>query len=515
MILESQEKFEIKLKENKLILFGLYVTCSKLWLENHIVREGKMNQEESRQKQYPENYPYQEDEINLIDYLRVLWKWKVFIALGVVLCIGVAMGYVMLKYPTKYVTQCIIQLNFPGIEKHRNPDGTLFNKNQIITPAILSRTSVFLQKKNKIPPLENIRRMIDIKTIIPPEIQEKMKEAEKKRESYTFYPNQFSLILTTEEKSIFSTEERSQFLLSVIGEYRKDFEKKYGEEPLVVIEFPVNFLADSDYIDVINTFKVRTNNFIKFLDSKIAKAGFFRSQKTGDSFIDVKNDLELINDIKISETEATIKTLKLTKNKENLINVYRHKIRTIDVERKKKEKEALIAVKLLKEMKQLGRYESLRSAGREKGETSLVIDTSFIKDLIKEDSSALLLRTALQSEVKAKNLEVDKEFLEQEIVLLKKEEKKEEDIVCIQTGLKDIEGKIVALSKRANELNMEYLGKLVNNAVQVVRDPQTSSVRSKDVKKFVLLAGVVALFMAVFLAFFIEYIKKYQNQLRK
>jgi len=63
------------------------------------------------------------------------------------------------------------------------------------------------------------------------------------------------------------------------------------------------------------------------------------------------------------------------------------------------------------------------------------------------------------------------------------------------------------LSKSANELNIEYLGRLVGNAVHVVRDPETSSVRSKSVKQIVLLATVVALFMVVFLAFFIEYIK--------
>ena len=276
---------------------------------------------------------------------------------------------------------------------------------------------------------------------------------------------------------------------------------------MVVIEFPANFLANSDYIDTINTFKARVDSFINFLDAKIAKAGFLRSQKTGDSFIDIKNDLELLNNISISKTEAAIKTLKLTKNKDNLINLYRHKIRTIEVERKKKENEALVAKKLLKDMRQSERYEPSKGAVGKKGETNLVLDTSFIKDLIKEDSSSLLLKTALQAEVKAKNLEVDKKFLEEEIALLKEKEKEKENIAFVVTDLKDIEGRIVALSKRANELNIEYLGKLVSNVVQVVRDPETSSVRSKSVIKIVLLATVVALFMAVFLAFFIEYIK--------
>jgi len=469
-----------------------------------------MAEKESSQQPYPQNYPpYYEDEINLIDYLRVLWKWKIFIILMVILCVGLTASVIMVKYPIKYVTDCTISLNFPGIEKHHNPDGSLFSKEQIITPAILTKAAAFLQKTKTELSEENIRKMIDIETVIPPEIQEKMEAAEKKKETYTFFPNQFSISLTLEQSDILPIKERNRILLSIVDEYRKDFEKKYGEEPLVAVKFPANFLANSDYLDAINTFKVRTNNFIKFLDSKIGKAGFFRSQKTGDSFIDVKNDLELLKKIKLSETEAMIKTLKLTKNKDNLINVYRHKIRTIDIERKKKEKEASIARKLLKDMKQPGRYESSKGAVSERSDTNLVLDTTFIKDLIEEDSSALLLKTALQAEIKAKNLEVDKEFLEEEIALLKEKgkEKEKENIAHVQAGLNDIQDSIVALSKRANELNIEYLKRIVSGAVQVIKDPETNTERSKSLMKILLLTGVVSLFFMIFLAFFIEYIK--------
>ena len=129
---------------------------------------------------------YPDDEIELIDYLRVLWKWKVFILLIVILCAGVAMGLTLVKYPVKQITECIISLNFSGIENHKNPDNTLFSKEQIITPAILTRATAFLQKKDK--NLEDIRGMIDIKAVIPFKVQEKMEAAKKKKESYTFYP---------------------------------------------------------------------------------------------------------------------------------------------------------------------------------------------------------------------------------------------------------------------------------------------------------------------------------------
>jgi len=136
---------------------------------------------------------YPEDEIELMDYLLVIWKWKVFIILITVLCTGVAIGITKVRYPAKYVTSCIISLNFQGIEEHKNPDNTMFAKEQIITPDIISKATSFLIKKDKSFSEIDLRGMIGIDSIIPPEIKEEMEKTKKGKESYTFYPNQFKL----------------------------------------------------------------------------------------------------------------------------------------------------------------------------------------------------------------------------------------------------------------------------------------------------------------------------------
>jgi len=451
-----------------------------------------------------------EDEIELMDYLRVIWKYKIVIVLMVVLCAGAAVGVTMVKYPAKHITECIISLSFPGIEKHKNPDGTLFEKTEIIAPAILYRATAFLREANEDLPLESIREMVGVKGIIPPEIQEEMKKAEKREESYTFFPNQFSLALTTEAKGLFSTEQTHRILLLIIDEYRKEFERKYAEEPLVVVNFPDDFLLDHDYCEIIDIFQIRIDNFIKFLDSKIKKAGFFRSRETGLSFIDIKNDVELVRDIRLYGVKAVIKTSRPTKNRENLISKYRDKIRNIDMQKRKKEEEALVTNKLLKEMRQVLRYEPSRAIDSRREEATLVLDSSFIENLIKEDSQSMLLRRALESGIDAKRLEVDKEFLEQEIAILKEKEKEGEGekIAYVEGTLKIIKDRIKILAKEANALNVEYLKGLVGGAVQIVKAPETYVTRSTSLKNIVLLAGVVALFFAIFVSFFIEYIRK-------
>jgi len=133
----------------------------------------------------------------------------------------------------------------------------------------------------------------------------------------------------------------------------------------------------------------------------------------------------------------------------------------------------------------------------------------YIENLIKNDCFSSLLKTALEAEVEAKNLEVDKEFLEKKIIILKekKDEKEKGNIVEIQKSLKTIQDEISILSQMANELNMEYLRRSVAGAVQVIKDPETFETRSGNLKKTALLAAVVGLFFSIFLAFFVEYIR--------
>lgn len=126
---------------------------------------------ENKHPEQPDRQPYQhyeEDEIALIDLLRVLWKWKGFIIAGTVICVIAIVAVTMALYPAKDVTECIISLNFAGIEEHQNPDKTLFDKRQIIAPALITKASAFLQAQDRDLPEQGIRELLSIEAVIPP-----------------------------------------------------------------------------------------------------------------------------------------------------------------------------------------------------------------------------------------------------------------------------------------------------------------------------------------------------------
>lgn len=58
--------------------------------------------------EYPQNYPPYEDEINLIDYLLIIWKWKWVIVACTLICAVVA-GVISLQMPKIYEISMLIE----------------------------------------------------------------------------------------------------------------------------------------------------------------------------------------------------------------------------------------------------------------------------------------------------------------------------------------------------------------------------------------------------------------------
>ena len=79
-----------------------------------------MTEDQSSQQPYPQGYPPQyEDEINLIDLLRVLWKWKWLIIGGTVICAIIA-AVISLQMPRIYEISTVIEPGIAGVKD----DGT-------------------------------------------------------------------------------------------------------------------------------------------------------------------------------------------------------------------------------------------------------------------------------------------------------------------------------------------------------------------------------------------------------
>jgi len=70
-----------------------------------------MRKKEDNRGDHPENYSYQDDEIQLIDLLRIVWKWKWLIICGTLFC-AITAGAVSFLMPKIYEISMVLE---PGI----------------------------------------------------------------------------------------------------------------------------------------------------------------------------------------------------------------------------------------------------------------------------------------------------------------------------------------------------------------------------------------------------------------
>lgn len=75
-----------------------------------------MNEEKFPEEAEAKNYSYSEDEIDLADYLRILWKWKRLIIFGTLIC-GFVAGIVSFLMPKIYEVSSVIEPGIIGFNK--------------------------------------------------------------------------------------------------------------------------------------------------------------------------------------------------------------------------------------------------------------------------------------------------------------------------------------------------------------------------------------------------------------
>ncbi|MCD6221259.1 hypothetical protein J7K25_03775 [bacterium] len=76
------------------------------------------------EKKFPEqaeaeNHPYSEDEIDLADYLRIIWKWRKLIISGTLICVFIT-GIISFLMPKIYEVSSVIEPGIIGFNQKGN-----------------------------------------------------------------------------------------------------------------------------------------------------------------------------------------------------------------------------------------------------------------------------------------------------------------------------------------------------------------------------------------------------------
>lgn len=427
--------------------------------------------------------PPSEELLDIKQLLLFLWRKKFIIV--IIMIISGLLGIVLKPriFPRTYITSCDISLKFRGVETHHNPDGSIFSPQQIISPSIIENaiSSHGLDASK----YSGVEKHLSITPIIP--------EGVTRTPDNPFFPTQYSINFTTKSDKPFSANEKSKFLNYVVDSFRKNYRHQHGGRLISQLDINKDIIQSGDYVDVISTYETIIDNLILTIDDRIKESNNFISPNSGLSFEQIKNNLKLLRNVTISKPKSLVQNLKITKDKDSLLNLYQFQIMEKQAECDKKLSEAEVANNLLEKLTKPD-HPGMPAENEKKNDDldgekiSLTVGKSLIDDIRKNDYYQTLVNTALSAETTAGNLKIDIAQLKRNLDELKKNENNQQNesatINKIESLLKTLEGTLKVWFQESSKLNQEFVAINLGDVIQIASGPSSVILQSRYVKLF-------------------------------
>ena len=437
------------------------------------------------------------EEISLREIIEVVWKGKWLIALiTIAALILTGIGTYILLPGTQSVV-AVIELNYPGIELGLNPDGSKFDIRQLKSPYVIEKA---LKKTGLnatgIKP-DEVRRNIDITSIIPNDVAQRAETAIKQGNDYVYYPSEFKIIYKVNKA--FSYNQGIALVGTIIDEYQKYFYSLYSG--VEVIENTIGQLNydEYDYYDIVQVISTQIEGIQEFLQTKIEEDNSFRSAETGHTFADLNRSFEILKTVDTSKLESLVNSNTLTKDRHKLIKDYQYKIKRMELEQAKKQSEAEEAIKLMEQYKR---------------EDFVLIPDSKGNELRLENPQSyynILAETAVTASVEAASLKHEIDYYRNEVsrLIAVSESANSQLIEEANKMIDEIKTKIETLISITNKTIEDYYAYKFGTSIRQITPAQV--VTGMNVLLNLAIAIVIGLMIGVFVVFMRHYWKSTES----
>ena len=430
----------------------------------------------------------EDDEIDLMEIIKILIDNKITIIVTTLVFILIVIlgGYLYNKKNSAYNT--ILGFNYLGIEKGLNPNGTQFNKNDLISTNELNYLfDKYSGKGLKSKDLKSLRENIEVKGIVPQYITERIEQALKKGETLSYTPTQYSISLKDGNKDI-----AEELVEGIIAEFQKNYKLEY--EIVGVAQNPI--YDYDDYIFVIQ-------EQIKKLEAETQdeKKVKFSSQITGVSYLELARKLENFKNIELKKYISYIDIYNFSKDAVTKKTKLESEIKRLRLEKDRLLGKAEVVKKALDEYKPTTKQLVLPTVGEMgiKLETENEYYSKLIEQYIK-----------LNTEASNKEYEIIENKQELEDIKIPTEE---ED-VRIQEMIKNLVSEINKITKEINKLNKEYVDIEYGEMIKKIA-PVELKTEGKSIFLYAIVGIVLGVFAGIFIVFMKEFFKSYKLRYNK
>ena len=389
----------------------------------------------------------------------------------------------------------IISLQFNGIEKGLNPDGTRFKYMDIISEDSLR----YICKKLKLDYKETLKDNVYIEPILPSNIVDSIKEKRINGEDYTYYPNEFNIKLKI-DKNI-DKKYAEKFIKNFSSEYEKYFKYKY-QYPFMELKSIIEYFDYDkyDYPEIYMVFQNEFNMIFSYLDVLINDDKNFISSK-GYTFNDIKEAINISKNIEINRIDSLVNGYRLTKDKESLILKYEYMIRKYELDKEKN----------------YNNYENLNTLISiiKNNEKSVILNSvggSLITVKKLDDTYDTVASKATDSKLDASEKEEEIKHLQEEIQKIENSEYKYSEIKKVESEVQKLVNalntKIEAWINTIMDMSEEYFELKYQDSVMLVK-------KGEVYKKNSLIFSIFIFIGAFFLSMIFQYLILKTNKLKR
>lgn len=265
-----------------------------------------------------------------------LLKRKGVIFFLALLITGLFMGYNFVV--TYYRTDMRLSLNYEGIEKGLNPDGSKYNVFEIVTPEVLDNA---VQKIN-LPDVtvDYLKNRLSVYSEGSMHSAEKIQNAIINGKNYTNFANTY--VITYSQKDKFAPNHVQKVLRGVADSYTEYFLHKYTDKN-AVLNINIDDIDGSEYLFSAEMLEKRISAMIKYLEENREENSAFISQETGKNFDSLIETLQNMNSTEVAKYKAFVINSAVAKDKAELLSLLEYQNTMLDIDYQKRTEENRIA----------------------------------------------------------------------------------------------------------------------------------------------------------------------------
>ncbi len=257
----------------------------------------------------------------------------IWIAVSVLLALLISAGTAVLSHQLSSAPVSLIGFSYDGAEKGLTPNGEKLDVNTIKSPAVIE--SALSQLGYPLAYVDSVRNAIKIEGITPAQAKNEISVYKSAFEStgnlaaaqamlkVDYFPVQYKVTFDFSLTS-FTDDEAAQVINTVLECYRSYFIEEYGYSnsvgnPSLVVDF-----NDYDYLVAVDTYSETLDTLMELVDNY--KNTKFRSTKTGYSFSDLSNAINISRTYETDVITAYILKNSVVKDKQSMISYYEYRI---------------------------------------------------------------------------------------------------------------------------------------------------------------------------------------------